>query len=73
MKGLGAVAKEERPAMGKVINEFKVLVENQYQGLSAKMDELELAARNRREQVDITLPGTRNAAGGAASPDAGEE
>ena len=27
MKGLGAVAKEDRPAMGKVINEFKVLVE----------------------------------------------
>ena len=57
MKGLGAVAKEDRPAMGKVINEFKVLVEEKYQALSAKMDELELAARNRREQVDITLPG----------------
>ena len=35
MKGLGAVAKEERPAMGKVINEFKVQVEGQYQYLSA--------------------------------------
>ena len=57
MKGLGAVAKEDRPAMGKVINEFKVLVEEKYQAMSAKMDELELAARNRREQVDITLPG----------------
>ena len=28
MKGLGAVAKEDRPAMGKVINEFKVLVDH---------------------------------------------
>ena len=64
MKGLGAVAKEDRPAMGKVINEFKVMVENQYQGLSAKMDELELAARNRREQVDITLPGKEMPLGG---------
>ena len=27
MKGLGAVAKEDRPAMGKVINDFKVEVE----------------------------------------------
>ena len=64
MKGLGAVAKEDRPAMGKVINEFKVLVEEKYQGLSAKMDELELAARNRREQVDITLPGKEMPLGG---------
>ena len=30
MKGLGAVAKEDRPAMGKVINDFKVQVEQQY-------------------------------------------
>ena len=64
MKGLGAVAKEDRPAMGKVINEFKVLVEEKYQALSAKMDELELAARNLREQVDITLPGKAHPLGG---------
>ena len=30
MKGLGVVAKEDRPAMGKVINDFKVQVETQY-------------------------------------------
>ena len=57
MKGLGAVAKEDRPVMGKVINEFKVQVENQYQALSARMEEMELAARNKREAIDITLPG----------------
>ena len=64
MKGLGAVAKEDRPAMGKVINDFKVLAEEKYQALSAKMDELELAARNLREQVDITLPGKAHPLGG---------
>ena len=64
MKGLGAVAKEDRPAMGRVINDFKVLAEEKYQALSAKMDELELAARNRREQVDITLPGKEQPLGG---------
>ena len=36
MKGLGTVAKEERPAMGKVINEFKVQVEESYQNLSSR-------------------------------------
>ena len=33
MKGLGAVAKEDRPAMGKVINDFKVQVEEKYKAL----------------------------------------
>ena len=56
MKGLGAVAKEDRPAMGKVINDFKVQVEQQYKTLSEKMEQLELQARNRKEAVDITLP-----------------
>ena len=64
MKGLGAIAKEERPAMGKVINDFKVQVEAQYQALSEKMDQLELAARNSREAVDITLPGKEMPLGG---------
>ncbi len=57
MKGMGALSKEERPAMGKVINEFKTQVEARYRAHSEKMEQLEMAARNRREQVDITLPG----------------
>jgi len=59
MKGLGAVAKEDRPAMGKVINEFKVQVEERYKERSEKIEELEMAARNRREQVDITMPAVK--------------
>ena len=64
MKGLGAVSKEERPAVGKVINEFKTQVEEKYRQLSEQMDQLEMAARNRREQVDITLPGKKRSLGG---------
>jgi len=64
MKGLGAVSKEERPAVGKVINEFKTQVEEKYRQLSERMDQLEMAARNRREQVDITLPGKKRSLGG---------
>ena len=63
MKGLGTVAKEERPAMGRIINDFKVLAEEKYRVMSEKMDQLELAARNRKEQVDITLPGKKHAQG----------
>ncbi len=63
MKGLGAVAKEERPAMGKVINEFKTQVEEKYRTLSEKMEQLELQARNRREAVDITMPAKKQPLG----------
>ncbi len=64
MKGLGTVSKEERPVMGKVINEFKTLAEEKYREVSERMEQLELAARNRKEQVDITLPGKKQSLGG---------
>ena len=64
MKGLGAVAKEDRPAMGKVINDFKTLVEERYRGMSERIEQLEMEARNRREAVDITLPAKKRPLGG---------
>ena len=63
MKGLGAVAKEERPAMGKFINDFKVQAEERYKELSEKMEQAELQARNRAEAVDITLPAKKQPMG----------
>ena len=64
MKGLGSVPKEERPNVGKTINEFKNQVEARYQEMKNKMDDLELAARNKSEQVDITMPAKMRPAGG---------
>ncbi|MBQ3278933.1 MAG: phenylalanine--tRNA ligase subunit alpha [Clostridia bacterium] len=64
MKSLGTVAKEERPAMGKVINEFKVQAEERYKALSETMEQMELQARNQREAVDITLPAKGRPLGG---------
>ena len=62
-KSLRDVPKEERPAAGNTINEFKVWVEGQYQAASAEIEKAELAARNKAEAVDITLPGTHHATG----------
>ena len=64
MKGLGTVSKEERPVMGKIINEFKTLAEEKYRVMSERMEQMELAARNLKEQVDITLPGKKQSLGG---------
>ena len=56
MKNLRSVAPEERPAMGKIINELKQKVQADYDAAAAKVKEAELAARNAAETVDITLP-----------------
>ena len=55
-KSLRDVPKEDRPAMGKTINEFKTWAEAQYQALSAQVEQAALAARNAAETVDITMP-----------------
>ena len=38
-------------------------MEGQYQAASAEIEKAELAARNKAEAVDITLPGTHHATG----------
>ena len=63
-KALRDVAKEDRPAAGKTINECKVWAEGEYQALAAEIAGAELAARNAAEAVDITLPGKPQAVGG---------
>lgn len=64
MKGLGGLTKEERPVVGKLINELKVYAEEQYQNIRQKLDEQELAEKNKKEQVDITLPPKMRNVGG---------
>ena len=56
MKNLRTVAPEERPAMGKIINELKQKVQAEYDAAAEKVKAAELAARNAAETVDITLP-----------------
>ena len=53
MKGLKTVAPEDRPAMGKVINEFKVKVQAEYDAAAQRIQAAELAARNAAEAVDL--------------------
>ena len=55
-KRLRDVPKEDRPAVGKTINEFKQWAEAQYQALSEQVEKSALEARNAAETVDITMP-----------------
>lgn len=63
MKDLRNVPKEDRPAVGKTINVFKEQVEARYQELAARIEQQELARRNEKEAVDITLPSEKRSAG----------
>ena len=64
MKGLKNVAADQRPAMGKIINEFKGQVQAQYDEAAARIQAAELAARNAAEAVDITMPAKTRSMGG---------
>ena len=64
MKNLRTVAPEERPAMGKIINELKQKVQADYDAAAEAVKQAELAARNAAETVDITLPAKTRTVGG---------
>jgi phenylalanyl-tRNA synthetase alpha chain len=57
---LSTLAKEERPAAGKLINETKVALES---ALGERRAELQLKAALPKESADFTLPGRRRALG----------
>src|SRR3954464_7479180 len=55
MKQMGAVPKEQRPAVGKLINEAKAQVQAQLDGALARIADSELAAQL-GPAIDVTLP-----------------
>lgn len=63
MKELGQYPKEERPAIGKLINAFKDAVQTRFKALETRIAEEELARKYASEQVDITMPARRSAIG----------
>ena len=60
MKQLGALPKEEKPAVGKAVNSAKVELET---ALARRRGELELRAALPQEPTDFTLPGRRRLLG----------
>ena len=72
MKNLRSVAPEERPAMGKIINELKQKVQADYDAAAAKVKEAELATRNAADRGHH--PARQDPHGGwSAPPDAGHQ
>ncbi len=58
MRDMANVPKEERPALGKLVNEAKGEVETALESKFAALEEEEKSARLKAEAIDITLPVT---------------
>ncbi len=56
MRDMATVAKEDRPAMGKLVNELRNAVEGTLIAKTEQIAELEKQARLKAEAIDITLP-----------------
>lgn len=58
MSTLATVSVEERPQIGKLINDAKDLIEGRLNEKLADLKQLELEKKLQEEKIDITLPGT---------------
>ncbi len=63
LRGLGSLPAEERALMGKAANELKQALETALEERQAAIARTEMAAAQRAEAVDVTLPGRRPTVG----------
>lgn len=68
MKQLGAVPKEQKPIMGKLLNEVRVAIEETLSEKVATITEAEKQARLLAEDIDVTLPASKCQALGTLHP-----
>lgn len=63
LKSMGSLSKEERPVMGKLVNDVKKVVEEKLEEAIKKIKEEEKNKKLQSEVIDITLPGNKNVIG----------
>lgn len=63
MKGLKDVSKEDRPKVGKAINDLKTWALSLFEEEDRKLGEQEIALKEKAEAIDVTEPGVRRAIG----------
>lgn len=67
LRGLSALAPEDRPAVGQLANEVRSALEDAYGKRRGELEDLERKAREADETLDVTLPG-RTAYPGSEHP-----
>ncbi len=63
MSGMKDIAKEDRPAFGKLVNEYKQTLETMFEEREAVVRQMEMEAKYAKERIDITMPGKKYKAG----------
>jgi len=63
LKGMGKLSKEERPVMGKIVNEVRNEIEDFLEKAKKEVKEKELNIRLKEEKIDISLPSKVNKVG----------
>lgn len=64
LRGMGKVSAQERPVIGQLANEVRASIEQQLSQLGERRHAAELAAKLRRETLDVTEPGRPPMLGG---------
>ena len=67
MGGMKDLPKEEKPAFGKIVNEFKQAMEEKFELRAIVVREKEMQAKYEKERIDISMPG-KNRKNGALHP-----
>ena len=63
LRSMGNLSKEERPAMGKLVNEAKKAIEEKLDEVVADIKQKEKELKLKNEIIDVTLPGEKNEIG----------
>ena len=63
LKSMKDVAKEDRPAVGQLVNETREAIEKKLEETKKKMEEAALELRLKKEVIDVTLPAKKNRVG----------
>lgn len=63
LRGMGALSKEEKPLVGKMVNDVKKVVEDKLEIIAKEIKDREKNAKLQNEVIDITLPGNKNLVG----------
>ena len=63
LRSLGSVAAEERPKLGKLVNEIRVNLEDKINDRLASLEKDQLQEKLANEKVDISLPGRKKECG----------
>ena len=63
LKGMKSVAPEDRPKVGQMVNEVRVLLENALEEKKSALEDALLEARLEEEVLDVTLPARKNRVG----------